>query len=57
VRDFSDDHLREGLRRLIALVRDETVQHRCRETAEELFSLEGGIASYDAIYRDLGAAE
>jgi glycogen synthase len=56
VRDFSDAHLRDGLRRLVALVRDQSIQQRCRETAVELFSLDGGIASYDTIYRDVGAA-
>src|SRR5206468_9419391 len=53
VRDFSDGHLREGMRRLVALVRDENVQQRCRETAVELFSLAQGVAGYEAIYREL----
>ena len=55
LRDFSDGHLREALGRLIALVHDETVEHRCRETALELFSLGRGAAQYDAIYRELAA--
>ena len=55
VREFSDAHLREGLSRLVALVRDDAVQQRCRETATELFSLERGAAQYDAIYRELAA--
>ncbi|MEO8453812.1 MAG: glycosyltransferase [Sphingomicrobium sp.] len=56
VADFSNDHLRDGLGRLVELVRDEGVQQRCRNAALELFSLERGVASYDAIYRALGAA-
>jgi glycosyltransferase involved in cell wall biosynthesis len=55
VRDFSDSELREKLKRLIALVQDETVQQLCRETAVELFSLERGAANYDAMYRELAA--
>ena len=55
VRDFSDAQLRDGLERLVALVQDEAVQQRCREAALELFSLERGAASYDAIYRELAA--
>jgi glycosyltransferase involved in cell wall biosynthesis len=55
LRDFSDAHLRESLRRLVALVHDDAVQQRCRESALELFSLERGAAQYDAIYRELGA--
>lgn len=56
VTDFSDAHLREDLGRLVDLVREEGVQQRCRNAAEEVFSLERGVASYDAIYRELGAA-
>jgi glycosyltransferase involved in cell wall biosynthesis len=55
VRDFSDAHLRNALRRLVPLVRDDSVQQRCRKTALELFSLERGAADYDAIYRELAA--
>jgi glycosyltransferase involved in cell wall biosynthesis len=54
--DFSDAALRHNLGRFVALVGDKGVQQRCRNTAEELFSLERGVASYDAIYRELGAA-
>ncbi|HZC37358.1 MAG TPA: glycosyltransferase [Sphingomicrobium sp.] len=56
VRDFSDAHLRESLSRLVTLARDETVQQRCRDAALELFSLERGTASYDAIYREMDAS-
>jgi glycosyltransferase involved in cell wall biosynthesis len=55
LRDFSDADLREGIRRLVALVHDDAVQQRCRETALKLFSLERGAAQYDAIYRELAA--
>lgn len=55
-REFSDNHLRHRLRHLIELVGDDSVQGHCRATAEEMFSLEGGVAAYDAIYRELGAS-
>ena len=40
--DFSDATLRENLGRLVALVRGEGVQQRCRNTALELFSARAG---------------
>jgi glycosyltransferase involved in cell wall biosynthesis len=55
LRDFSDAHMRQGLSRLVALVRDDAVQQRCRETALESFSLERGAVQYDAIYREIAA--
>ena len=57
LRDFGDDYLREGLRRLVDVARDSSIQQRCRATADELFSLQSGIAKYDAIYRSLGAPQ
>ena len=56
VRDFSDQELGDGVNRLIALAGNKSVQQRCRDTALELFSLERGVESYRAIYRELGAA-
>jgi glycosyltransferase involved in cell wall biosynthesis len=55
LRDFSDAHMRQGLSRLVALVRDDAVQQRCREAALESFSLERGAVQYDAIYREIAA--
>ena len=50
LRDFSDEAILEGGSRLIALTRDPDLQQRCRQAAVELFSLDGGVASYAAIY-------
>jgi glycosyltransferase involved in cell wall biosynthesis len=47
---FSDDEMREGARRLIALARDPDVRQRCRATAIELFSTDVGVAAYASIY-------
>jgi glycosyltransferase involved in cell wall biosynthesis len=56
VHAFSEDELRQAVRRLINVVRDPPAQKRCRATALELFSLDGGAMAYDVIYRELGAA-
>lgn len=56
VRGFGDDELRQAAQQLIAVVRDPSIQKRCRATAVELFSLKAGTTAYDAIYRQLGAA-
>ena len=56
LRGFSDSELREGVRRLVALARDVTVQQRCRDVALVLFSKELGASSYGAIYDRLVAA-
>ena len=48
--DFSDSTMRKGVARLIALTRDPSTQKRCRDVATSRFSLEGGAASYDAVY-------
>lgn len=50
---FSDEEMREGARKLIALVRQPDIQQRCRETATELFSIDGGVTAYAAIYERL----
>ena len=51
--DFSEESLREGVRRLVKLTREPGLQERCRQTAIELFSLEGGAQAYEAIYSDM----
>jgi len=53
---FSDEQLRHGVRRLVALTREPGLQERCRRTALELFSLEFGVAAYETIYDALGNA-
>lgn len=53
LRGFSEDELRSGVRRLIGLIGDPDVQDRCRQTATEIFSLERGVAAYEAVYEAL----
>jgi len=50
---FSDEELRAGVRRLVALTREPGLQTRCRVTAAQLFSLDIGVAAYEAIYAEL----
>ena len=40
--------------RLAALADDPAVRARCRATAQQRFSVEAGVADYDALYRRLG---
>lgn len=54
VRDFDEDHLRHGVRRLLDRTRERGIQQRCRAAATELFSLPAGAAEYDRIYGSLG---
>jgi glycosyltransferase involved in cell wall biosynthesis len=54
---FTDAEIRTGLHSLVALVRDEGIQDRCRRTACKLFSLDGGITQYSQIYEQLSAAD
>jgi glycosyltransferase involved in cell wall biosynthesis len=54
VRDFRRESLREGLHRLLVLVRDPETPRRCREAAERHFALEGGVRAYARIYEELG---
>jgi glycosyltransferase involved in cell wall biosynthesis len=53
---FSDKEMRDGVRKLIALTRDPGIQERCRRAAVALFSLDIGVAAYQAIYDSLGSA-
>ncbi|HMI40550.1 MAG TPA: glycosyltransferase [Sphingomicrobium sp.] len=50
---FSDQELREGVRRLLELTREPDLQTRCRNTAVELFSLDLGVTAYHGIYGEL----
>jgi glycosyltransferase involved in cell wall biosynthesis len=51
--DFSDKALRRGVRRLVELAREPGLQERCRRAAIDLFSLDQGVAAYQAIYDEL----
>jgi glycosyltransferase involved in cell wall biosynthesis len=53
LRGFSDGELIERSRQLIQLSQDPKIQRRCRSAACDLFSLESGVAKYEAIYREL----
>lgn len=53
VSDWSDDTLRKALSILLDLSRQSDIAVRCRQAAEERFSLESGVCSYSAIYRRL----
>lgn len=44
-----------ALQQLTDLARQPDMAAKCRATAEELFSLENGVAEYDRIYRDLAS--
>ena len=50
---FSDKELSEAVGRLRTLATNPETQRRCRAVAEELFSLDGGVAAYDSLYRSL----
>ena len=53
IRDWSDETLRQALAQLLALTRQPGMAERCRQAAEDRFSLQGGVRSYSAIYRRL----
>lgn len=55
LQDFSDDSLRSGVGGLVELAREPRTRDRCRQAAIELFSLDRGVAAYEAIYNELGA--
>ena len=47
---FTEDQMREGIGRLLALTERPGLQQQCRKVAAELFSLEAGVAAYRSIY-------
>lgn len=49
------DGLDDAIERLFELANEPDIASRCRTAAEARFSLQGGIAAYDAIYRRLAA--
>lgn len=57
IRDWSDDTLRTALAQLLELTRQPGMAERCRQAAEDRFSLSGGVRSYSAIYRRLASQE
>ncbi|HVM21675.1 MAG TPA: glycosyltransferase [Sphingomicrobium sp.] len=50
---FSEAEIARGLERLVALAADAGIQARCRTVAEQVFSVEAGVAAYDRIYDEL----
>ena len=52
---FDVETMRAGLQRLIALSRKSEIASRCVGAAHKHFSLEMGVARYEAIYRELVA--
>ncbi|HEU5286299.1 MAG TPA: glycosyltransferase, partial [Sphingomicrobium sp.] len=53
VESLDEAVLRAGVARLVALTRDRDTPGRCRTAAEELFSLDRGVAEYRRIYDSL----
>jgi glycosyltransferase involved in cell wall biosynthesis len=52
---FSDEELKVGLAKLLAMTRDPGTPRRCRSAAEALFLLERGASQYATIYDSLMA--
>ena len=52
-RGSSKIHMDNCVAELLALLRDPQLSHRCRRTAEDLFSLQAGTASYSHLYSDI----
>jgi glycosyltransferase involved in cell wall biosynthesis len=53
--DLSDDSIRAGLERLLALADMPGIAARCVQAAHSQFSLEEGVSRYASVYRRLGA--
>jgi glycosyltransferase involved in cell wall biosynthesis len=53
--DPSPAAMRRAVGELVELRRDPHLAARCRGAAEEFFSLDKGVAAYNALYEDLGA--
>ena len=53
---FESTALHHGLERLIALTHEPGIQARCVAAAQRHFSLDEGVARYQAVYRSLGSA-
>ncbi|MCB2017005.1 MAG: hypothetical protein KDF54_05780, partial [Hydrogenophaga sp.] len=57
ISDWSDETLSQALAQLLALSRQPGMAERCRQAAEDRFSLSGGVKAYSAIYRRLSGQE
>jgi glycosyltransferase involved in cell wall biosynthesis len=53
LQEFSGNAMQTGASQLVTLARDPNLQQRCRQAAIELFSLDGGVAKYAAVYEQL----
>jgi glycosyltransferase involved in cell wall biosynthesis len=53
LKDLTDRDLSGSADRLLSLLEEPDLQQRCRRAAEELFSLDSGVAAYAAIYDEL----
>jgi glycosyltransferase involved in cell wall biosynthesis len=51
--EFSSEAYDTAYQQMMELLQEEGLSERCRQTAEQYFSLEQGIAEYDRIYREL----
>ncbi len=55
MKDFDAASLGAAAERILALAADGETRNRCRQTALSRFSLDGGVAAYRTIYRELVA--
>jgi glycosyltransferase involved in cell wall biosynthesis len=55
IKDFNRETVLAGLEQLLALIADKSTPTRCIEVAHNYYSLVKGVASYDNIYKKLGA--
>jgi glycosyltransferase involved in cell wall biosynthesis len=54
LKNMSGSELANGATRLLELTAQSDLQRRCRQVSEKLFSLQSGVAAYDAIYKSFG---
>ena len=53
IENFNDQDIDESLKQLCELLADGTLPERCRQVAEQVFSLDKGIAAYADLYRGI----
>tara|TARA_B110000014_G_scaffold264313_1_gene264887 strand:+ start:7780 stop:8985 length:1206 start_codon:yes stop_codon:yes gene_type:complete len=53
IKDFNRESLQKGLQEIMQLSKEPDIKRRCRKVAEENFSLERGVQSYQQIYNHL----
>ena len=51
--DFSEASMQNAISRLLQLSREPDIDKRCRQVAQDYFSLETGVKRYNRIYLDL----